>query len=164
MALVMMAVSCDKTAKEHFQIGETLPEFSVTTLDGENLSTASLKGKPSIVVLFTSTCPDCHKQLPEIEEVFANHKADINVLAISRGEDAKTVEAFWEDRGFTMPVAAPGDRVIYDLFDRGSATGVPQVYISNLKGEIIGFTNDKKVLTADEILTIFHDKGPVEGE
>ena len=156
---LLLAPSCRKTeVNEHFQIGERLPDFSVTTTDGKRVTTSDLKGKPSIVIIFTTTCPDCTAQLPEVETVFAAHKEDINVLAVNRGEKEDDVKACWLERGFTMPAAAPGDRSIYDLFDRGSQTGVPQVYISNPQGVIIGFTNDQKVLTSDDILDICKGK------
>ena len=89
VAGLLLAPSCRKTeVEEHFQIGEMLPDFSVTTTDGKKVTTSDLKGKPSIVIIFPTTCPDCTAQLPEVETVFAAHKEDINVLAVNRvGDD-----------------------------------------------------------------------------
>lgn len=158
IAGLLFVSSCkDKEEMTHFQIGEKLPAFSVSTLDGKKVSTEDLKGMPSVLIIFTTTCPDCHAQLPEIEILYGSHKGEINVLAVNRGEDKSAVSAFWQERSFNIPVAAPGDRSIYDLFDRGSQTGVPQVYISDPQGTIIGFADDTKVITADEIVRICQD-------
>ena len=90
---LLLAPSCRKTeVEEHFQIGEMLPDFSVTTTDGKKVTTSDLKGKPSIVIIFTTTCPDCTAQLPEVETVFAAHKEDINVLAVNRGEKEEALK------------------------------------------------------------------------
>lgn len=122
-----------------------------------NTGTENLKGKPSIIILFETTCPDCHAQLPEIERLHNTSGETVNVLAIARGEKAAAVTAFWKAFGYSMPVAAPGNRTIYDLFDRGSQTGVPQVYISDTEGTVIGYADWKKTITSDEILTIIEN-------
>ena len=45
-------------------VGESIPPFATVTMKGQNVSDKDLLGKPSVVVLFSTTCPDCHRQLP----------------------------------------------------------------------------------------------------
>ena len=160
IALVIMAYlaieCCTKKTEhpEHLKIGESLPDFSTHTLDGQNISTTDLTGKPTIIVFFSTTCPDCHHQLPEIEIVYKNYKYQANILAIAREENETTVRNFWNQAEYTMPVTAPGNRKIYDLFDRNSGSGVPQVYVTDKDAVVTTFSNDKKLLYAEDFYTI----------
>ena len=155
LAALILAASC---VKEHtatpLQPGDHLPDFSVITLTGKAVSKEDLAGKPSVIILFSTTCPDCHRQLPEVETIHRTAGEAVGVLAIARDEERDAVVSFWNRAGLTMDVAAPGSREVYDLFDRGSRAGVPLVYLSDANGVIKGFTDDKKTLTANEMLSI----------
>lgn len=144
--------------KEHrtspVQPGEPLPDFSVITIDGRTVSKKDLIDKPSVIILFDTRCPDCIRQLPEIEAVHRETGEAVGVLAVAREEDRASVASYWESAGYTIDVAAPGDRKVYDLFDRGSRSGVPLVYLSDSGGKVLRVGTDKAVLTADEITTI----------
>ena len=148
-----LAASCVKDAPGvRLQPGESLPEFRTVTLAGQDAGTATLLGKPSAVILFSTTCPDCHRQLPELESAWRDLGDIVNVLAVARDETAKTVSSFWNASGYTMSVAAPGDRKIYDLFDRNSRSGIPQLYLSDAEGTVLRVADDSAVLPAAEII------------
>lgn len=146
----LCVVSCAKetgTDGEHISVGETIPEFTVTTLDGASTGSATLLGKPSIIVFFDTTCPDCQRQIPEIEAVWGELEGSIEAIAIAREQGPDPVRNYWCENGFTMPVAAPGNRETFNLFDRGSRSGVPQVYVTDKKGRVTLYGNDKNILT-----------------
>ncbi len=150
---LLAVLSCIKDpAGERIKPGESLPAFSVTTLEGKTVSTSDLLGKPSAVILFSTTCPDCHRQLPALESLWRSHADRLNVMAIERSEDAGTVASFWSSASYTMPAAAPGNRSVYDLFDRGSGTGVPQVYVSDAAGTVLITGDDRNLLDEETIL------------
>ena len=142
VALLMLAfTSCSRTGPElveepvtHLQIGDKLPEFSVITHSGYTVSTETLYGKESVVILFDSTCPDCQPYVKMMQLAYIKAKSKINFIAIARDEDEKTIRKYWMKNGYTMPVATPGERTIYNLFDRGSQSGVPQIYYSTTEG------------------------------
>lgn len=157
VTLGTILLSCTKASdKRHIQIGQELPEFQTYLINGQNIGKADMLEKPSVIILFTTTCPDCHLQLPEIETVYKNYKQSINILAISRGEGKEQVQSFWQKQSFTMPVVATESNELYDLFDKGSKTGIPQVYISNPDGKVTGYTDWNEYMTAEKILSIIN--------
>lgn len=156
IAAALLACVKDRPA-EMIGPGESLPGFAVETLDGATVSDKDLTGAPSLIILFTTTCPDCHRQLPEVEAAHASLKGKARFLAIAREERKETVSVFWEENGFTFPAAAPGDRGVYNLFDRGSRSGVPQVYLSGADGKVIATANDKRLMLKDEIIKILSE-------
>ena len=159
--LVLMTTSlcCTKRSEGpgHLKIDEALPEFTLYTITGQNMSTADFLGKPSVIVFFSTTCPDCHKQLPEIQYSYNFNEKLVNFMAIAREEDGIKVQGFWNQAGYTLPVSAPGTKTLYNLFDRGSGTGVPQLYIADKNGIIRAFASDKTLLYAKDINVILQE-------
>lgn len=45
------------------------PAVSVTTLDGQQISLAQLRGKPVLVTFWATTCPGCVKEMPHLVEL-----------------------------------------------------------------------------------------------
>ena len=111
------------------QPGDRLPEITITLDNGEKVTTQSLKGKKSILIFFTTTCPDCQRALPKYQQWYDEIQGDnekVNFICISRAEDAPIIRNYWEANGFTMPYSAQPTRAVYDLF---ASSGVPRVYI-----------------------------------
>lgn len=135
-------------------VGDSLPAFAVTTTDGKLISTSDLLGKASIVSNISVGCPDCAAQLPHMNRFFADYGDAVNVLCIARRDDAGTVRRYWADNAYALPVAAPGDASVYDLFDRGSGTGVPQTYFADSKGRIVFTAKDTHILSYEEICDV----------
>ena len=157
--LFIFLLSCSRVDElgTHIGIGESLPEFSTFTLDGRNVSTADLVGKPSVVILFDTTCPDCHRQLPQVQAAYDALGDKVNVLAVSRKDVPDAVSEFWAANGFTIPVATSKGPDIYQAFDRGSKSGVPQLYLCNPGGIVLFYSGDERVTTTTEIVREISD-------
>lgn len=137
-AVTTSCIAEEEPAEWSLAPGDRLPTFSVTTLDGTDISQASFEGKEGYIVFFTTTCGDCRRELPIMEEHYRQLTATpegrehVEFICISRGDDAATVRDYWEANGLTMPVAAPGDKGVYYLF---ASVGVPRLYVT--RGEVI---------------------------
>lgn len=120
--------------------GDHLPDFSIILNSGEVVSTASLQGKVSFLVFFNTSCSDCQKELPIIQQVWEEYQdnPEVMIAAISREENAESIENYWEKNGLTIPWSAQENRDVYSLF---APSVIPRIYIANKKG-IITFTSD----------------------
>ena len=151
---LLPVLSC---VKDHtgscLQAGERIPPFHVITIEGRDVTATDLVGRPSVIVFFDTRCPDCHRQLPEIEAIRAAAGEEIAILAVARDEDTETVSRYWKAARYTMPVSAPGKRDVFNLFDRESGTGVPQVYVCDPAGVVILVGTDKRFLYKNDILS-----------
>lgn len=110
--------------------GEQVPQFEVVLSDGTPVSSQSLLGTWYVIAFFDTSCSDCRRELPRLEE-FHLMRTELPLLCISRGEDAASVEAYWQANGFTMPYSAQSDAIVYHHF---ATAGVPRVYIINSAG------------------------------
>lgn len=109
-------------------VGSTLPPFAITMSDGSQITTASLQGKPSVILLFSTTCPDCQRVLPNINTRYQRYSADTTYIAIARQQNAQTITNYWLQHSFTLPVSPQPDTYIYSLFAK---QGIPRVYTAD---------------------------------
>ena len=139
LCLTMMGCSSitddDDDVVEKVRAGDRLPVFSVTvTADGQQrtFSTEKLTGE-IVIVLFSSTCKDCQRELPRLNDYYLKHRGDegFQMVAISRAEGESVVAPFWKEYNLSIPYSAQEDRRIYELF---ASSIVPRVYFSNAQG------------------------------
>lgn len=109
-------------------VGQTLPQFEVTTTDGSRVSTPQLAGRPSVIVLFHTDCSDCRRELPTLQRLYGEYAPRATFLCISRAEGTDSVTGYWQENGLTLPVSAQADRSVYALFARHT---IPRVYVAD---------------------------------
>jgi protein SCO1/2 len=85
--------------------GAHLPDFSLTTQDGERVTAASLRGRPLIVTFVYSTCKDtCPAQVQSIRGALDDLGRDVPVVGVSvdPGTDTPaTARAFLLEQSMT---------------------------------------------------------------
>lgn len=85
-------------------IGEKLPEFSMPDLKGEPVTHDTFKGKESLVVFFSMTCPHCVQMIEELKEWDKTKRADEpNLIVFSDGDAAAH-----EELGLSAPIVMDG--------------------------------------------------------
>lgn len=139
MLLCLLLTGCssieDDETKERVAVGDRVPLFSVEMVkDGERstFSTSHLTGE-TVIVFFNTTCPDCQRDLPKLNQYYLKHKVDegFQMVAISREEGEEDVAAYWKDNGLQIPYFAQNDRRIYELF---ASSIIPRVYFVSAQG------------------------------
>ena len=157
-ALVFACASCvkdgDSEAYEiinHVEVGDAVPEFTVSDGAGSTFHSSDFIGKRSLLILFSTECPDCQKVLPIInDEVWPQIKDDpaYQLVTISRDETAEVVNKFWSDKKFTLPTYLDPGRKVFDLFANST---VPRLYIINVEGKIDWMAIEYLEITAEAL-------------
>ncbi|MFD1031616.1 TlpA family protein disulfide reductase [Metaplanococcus flavidus] len=86
-------------------VGETAPDFTLQTLDGEEASLSDFRGKPVFVNFWATWCPPCRAEMPDMEKLYGN--MDIEVLAVNLTDTEKSegdVASFVEETALTFPI------------------------------------------------------------
>jgi protein SCO1/2 len=85
--------------------GARLPEFALTTQDGERVTAASLRGRPLVITFVYSTCKDtCPAQVQSIRGALDDLGRDVPVVGISvdpANDTRATARAFLLEQSMT---------------------------------------------------------------
>lgn len=87
---------------------EAAPPFTLKSLDGEEISLASLAGRPVVLNFWATWCAPCRVEIPSFSRYARNHP-DVVVLGIVADGPASKVRRVAADLGVDYPVLL-GDR------------------------------------------------------
>lgn len=158
LSLSALLVACiadeEDVVGERIVVGDSLPGFEVTMSDGSVVTSDWLSEGTSLVLFFHTLCPDCQQVLPIVQQVYDEYlPRGVRFAAISREEDAASVEAYWEANGLDIPYSPQTDRAIYELF---ATSRIPRVYI-NRDGVVNYIFTDNPVPTYQEVVSALEE-------
>ena len=145
-AVASVAVPCWSV-----EVGDSTPPFKIETFDGSRTSRETLKGKPLLLIFWNTWCPNCMRELPEVQRLHAAFgPRGLAVLAVNTAmNDSETrARAYWQQQGYDFPGAL--DR----YFETGQAFGVfsvPTVFLVDAGG-IVQFKQARLPQDAEERL------------
>lgn len=109
--------SAPSVKPEDVVVGGTIPDFTLTSLDGQKVSKASLKGEPVVLNFWASWCTNCRAEIPELKQVAAGNGVKARVIGIALDETgAETVKPFVESQGINYQVLI-GDQETFQQFN-----------------------------------------------
>lgn len=141
------------------KIGQQVPDFSMTTIDGKTIRMADLKGKVVMLQFTASWCSVCRKEMPHIEaDIWKKHKTNPNfaLYGIDLDEPADVVEKFAKQIPVTYPLALdPKGDIFYQFAEKGA--GVTRNVIIDKTGKIVYMTRLYKEQEFQEMKKIIAD-------
>ncbi len=92
------------------------PEISLTSIDGNEIQLAKLRGRPLLVTFWATTCPGCIKEIPHLIELYEElSPRGLEIIGIAMDYDPPNqVLAARDARGITYPI-------VLDIHARASA-------------------------------------------
>lgn len=82
------------------------PDFELRKLGGGTISLAEFRGKKPVVVDFwASWCPNCRRDMPNLNRYYEKYKDKIEVIGVNLQERESTVQDFITSRGIFFPIA-----------------------------------------------------------
>ena len=111
------------------------PVYTFELLNGEVVSSTSLRGRVVLVNFWATWCPPCKVEMPLLQSMAERHaESGLVVLGLSRDRgSADAVRAFLAERDITYPVAIVGpdaERVF------GGVRGYPTSFLVDRNGRI----------------------------
>ena len=87
---------------EAVAIGQTAPNFTLNTPEGNPLSLADIKGKVKIIDFWASWCNPCRQANPEVVEIYKEyHPKGLEILGVSLDNNQEAWVKAIEDDGLT---------------------------------------------------------------
>ncbi|MCC5802126.1 redoxin domain-containing protein [Rossellomorea vietnamensis] len=136
-------------AKQGLTQGDRAPDFTLTTLDGEEVQLSDYQGKKVILNFWATWCPPCKAEMPHMEQYYEKNakKENVEILAVnltSQDEGEKAVQQFVDGYELTFPILMDENG---DIGDEYRAFTIPTTYMIDTNGliqhKIVGPMNEE---------------------
>lgn len=117
------------SAEEGAFPGDTAPDFSLRELETEEeISLHQIEEEFIILNFWTTWCPACQQEMPELQQLQEEHGGEIAVIAVNIGQSATEVSDYIEEENFTFTVLLDKTQQVANQY---LVRGVPTTFIIN---------------------------------
>lgn len=135
--LVVVGLALAQANRGRPQAGDVAPDFTLTTLDGETLRLADLRGQVVLVNFWASWCDPCKEEAPYLEAFWQEYKdKGVLFIGIDWVDPENLARAYLEEFGLTFPNGRDLEQRIGDVY---KVDGVPETYLIAQNGVIDRF-------------------------
>jgi cytochrome c biogenesis protein CcmG/thiol:disulfide interchange protein DsbE len=117
------------------QIGNSVPDFQLTALDGSPMNLSEQRGHPVVVNFFASWCAPCREEATALEQTWrAYQDRGVQFFGIAYKDADSKAQAFLDEFDVSYPSTVdPSNRTAraYGL------TGVPETFIIDQQGLLV---------------------------
>lgn len=108
--MVLLLAGC---ADDRVERGAPVPSIEGTTLDGQPLRLADLRGRPVIVNFWGPSCIPCRDEFPLLRAKLEEHEADgLAIVGVLMDDPPEPAREFVADQGATWPTVVDPDEAI----------------------------------------------------
>ncbi|MFA5172431.1 MAG: TlpA disulfide reductase family protein [Sulfuriferula sp.] len=113
------------------------PALTMTTLSGQTIDLAQLRGKTVVVNFWATSCPGCIKEMPQLVDVYQRyHSKGLEVVAVAMNYDpADHVRQFVTEQRLPFPVVMDTQGDIARAF--GEVKLTPTAFVIDTEGHIV---------------------------
>ena len=115
---------------------EQAPRFHAKTMDGQNFTNESIKGKVVLFEFWTTWCGYCVGEAPFVDQIAEKYKdMGLIVLAVDVGESKKTVKKYLQEHPRSCPIVLMEDTNLAAMY---AATVYPIYVLVDRDGYVAG--------------------------
>ena len=93
--------------------GDVVPVFETLAIDGKAWKLDFPKGSKTVLLFFLSSCPSCHKMIPEWNRAYERRPKNLEVVGVLMDQEPP---GFWGTIAIAFPVVrAPGREFLRSL-------------------------------------------------
>lgn len=89
--------------------GYLAPGFTLTSMQGEEISLADYQGKPVVLNFWATWCPPCRAEIPHFQDAAVKYNGQAVIVGVDQGEPLSLVSDFANQFGVTYPMLLDPD-------------------------------------------------------
>jgi len=135
LVVALIGVVADTTREKITEVGDTAPDFMLTTDTGQRLTRADFGGKLLVLNFWATWCLPCLEELPSLNE-FQKQLAPsgVVVLGVSVDHNERTYQQFLKRAGVTFRTSRDPEA---DLSSRYGTFKYPETYVIDRNGRVL---------------------------
>jgi cytochrome c biogenesis protein CcmG/thiol:disulfide interchange protein DsbE len=117
------------------QVGSQVPDFHLTSLDGNPMSMSTHQGEIVVLNFFASWCAPCRQEAAALEQTWRQYQdRGVQFVGIAYKDAASKAQAFLDEFAVTYPSAVePGNHTAQAY----GVTGVPETFVVDQQGRLV---------------------------
>lgn len=133
--LVMIGLGLRRVQSGPIAVGQKVPDFSLTTFDGQTFTTKDYAGKVILVNFWASWCKPCEQEARELEEAYQYYKpgGEVLFLGVDWVDTEPEALGFISKFGLTYPNGPDLGTKIAQMF---RIQAVPETYVIDRNGKL----------------------------
>lgn len=131
-ALIKVGLFQPKATKEVIYLQPGDLNWSLTDANGQLHTLRFPSDKPVLINFWATWCPPCIAELPTLHALYEEYHHKVDFYFISN-ESPQTLDAFWAERAYRLPVYRLSGSVSGALH----STGIPATFLISPQGRVI---------------------------
>ncbi len=154
---VAMLTSCINDNEEYgdatmlVHVGDAVPDFVVTSSEGEEVTSKTLAGQVYILNFFDTRCPDCQKEFQVLQQIYDKYHQQVPVLNVPRSETITEIQAYWDKAELSIPFHLPKEK---DLYYQFATKTIPRTYVVDSEGKVRAAFSDSPIADFETLNTL----------
>ncbi len=126
--LAILALGLRRSQQGPVSVGDKVPNFTLTTFDGETINLTDLQGKVVVLNFWASWCKPCEQEAADLESAWRTYqpRGDVVFLGVDYVDTEPEARGYLEKFGITYPNGPDLGTRISQAF---RIRGVPETYI-----------------------------------
>jgi thiol-disulfide isomerase/thioredoxin len=117
--------------------GHAFPSLEFTSLSGEQVNLASLKGKVVLIDFWATWCGPCLRVMPDLIETYRQyHDKGFEIIGISLDKDKSQLEKYMQEMGITWQQYYDGLAWGNKVARRFGVRGIPHIVLVDKNGAV----------------------------
>jgi thiol-disulfide isomerase/thioredoxin len=113
-------------------------DLTFTSVDGQQVSLASLRGKVVLIDFWATWCPPCREEVPNVVAAYQKyHDQGFEIIGISLDQDKSALTAFTQQNGMTWPQYFDGQGWQNQISSRFGINEIPTMWLIGKDGILV---------------------------